>query len=138
MEAHQIPLEDSLLSGVRLEQPNQSLRDGHRHEAHIGTHFGHPVQQAVDKKFAERQEANRLAVAGRLYGTHMPMRLLLERNAVAMTRRLPGIQSSHLSLDVALGLEDDIDFSNYLNIPTPEDPLKNKSVHEAIERLYNL
>jgi len=50
-----------------------------------------------------------------MHGIHMAMRLSTEREIFRRPRRLPGLQASKLSLDTALGIDDAISFSDFLN-----------------------
>ena len=57
-----------------------------------------------------------------IYGSHLPYRLLMERNLVVGMKRLQALPSSNLSLEILTGHEADLPFPVYLH-PDLSDPL---------------
>ena len=57
----------------------------------------------------------KLDSARRMYGSHLAMRLASERVQFSRPHRLPGMPSNSLGRDVCLGLNDTIEFSDFLN-----------------------
>ena len=51
------------------------------------------------------------------YGSHMPMRFVMERSILSQTRRLGGYGSSMLGLNIHMERYDDLDFTDILNDP---------------------
>jgi proteasome maturation protein len=51
----------------------------------------------------------------RIYGSHPAMRLASEKASFSRNHRLPGLQSRNIGKNVVLGLNDKIEFSDFLN-----------------------
>lgn len=51
----------------------------------------------------------------RMYGSHLAMRLASERIQLSRPHRLPGMPSNNLGMDICLGLNERVEFSDYLN-----------------------
>ena len=69
----------------------------------------------------ERQALQQMSV---LYGSHMPMRFVMERSILSQTRRLGGYGSSMHGLNVHMERYEDLDFTDILNDPF-ESPMEN-------------
>lgn len=91
----------------------------------------HPVQRVQDPYMNELSD---LRFAAAALGTYAPFTMLRERNAVSTSRRLPPLKSSLLSLDVLMGKEDQLDFSQIYNVERPDENQLNQHVHELIEK----
>lgn len=50
-----------------------------------------------------------------VYGSHLPFRLLIERNLAYQEQRLGGLPSSYLALDILTGRDEELPFPNYQN-----------------------
>ena len=74
----------------------------------------HPVA-AFQKNRGEAEWACKMDMVRRTYGSHLAMRLASERAMLSRPHRLPGLQSSNISLDTAMGTDTTIDFHDYLN-----------------------
>lgn len=93
-----------------LNGPIDHLRQGFLSYQH---QYGqHPVQMIENNE--RIQWNNKLDVIRRTYGSHMAMRLATERKIHSTNRRLPGLQSSHLGLDVLSGDLTQMEFQDYL------------------------
>ena len=99
----------------------------------------HPVQ-VIQAKAKKTEWAMRLDTVERLYGSAAAMRLNCEKEAVSKQLRLPGLPSSMLGLETVMGQDTDLDFSDYLNLPTdaPEAAVSSFQVHSAMEMKLGL
>lgn len=84
---------------------------------------------------AERQNLQQLSV---LYGSHMPMRFVIERNILAQTRRLGGYGSSMHGLNMHMERYEDLDFTDILNDPYQAPETDKNGVHFQMEKVYGL
>ena len=73
-----------------------------------------------------------------LYGSHLPMRLVMERNILAQTRRLGGYGSSMFGLNMHMDRYDELDFNDILNDPYQTPELEKESIHAKMEKAYGL
>mmetsp|Transcript_67659 Transcript_67659/g.78562 ORF Transcript_67659/g.78562 Transcript_67659/m.78562 type:complete len:118 (+) Transcript_67659:45-398(+) len=76
---------------------------------------GHPVQRIQENKWAAEEEV-RMQGYSTAFGSHLPMKLTIERTIASQTGRLPGLKSSNLQLDIAMNRLNRIDFEDFLNI----------------------
>lgn len=70
---------------------------------------------AFQKNKGEAEWACKMDMVRRSYGSHLAMRLASERAMFSRPRRLPGLQSSNISLDTVMGTDSTIDFADFLN-----------------------
>jgi len=73
-----------------------------------------------------------------LYGSHMPMRFVTERNILAQTRRLGGYGSSMFGLNMHMERYDELDFMDILNNPYEAPEMERESVHAQMEKAYGM
>lgn len=98
----------------------------------------HPCEAQASKKFLENQERLNLQKMSVQYGSHMPMRMVIERNILASTQRLGGYGSSMHGLKQHMGIYERLDFEDVLNLPD-ESPLMDRETHHArLEKVYGL
>jgi hypothetical protein len=97
----------------------------------------HPTKTMQDNLIvnAERQNLQQMSV---LYGSHLPMRFVIERNMLAQTRRLGGYGSSLFGLNMHMDRYDDIDFLDILNDPNESPEMERVSIHAQMEKLYGM
>jgi hypothetical protein len=69
-----------------------------------------------------------------LYGSHMPMRYVIERNILAQTRRLGGHGSSMFGLNMHMGRYEEIDFFDILNDPYMSPEIERTNIHTQMEK----
>ena len=100
----------------RHQIETQSLTVGPQQPALYATMEVHPVKTIQDNALlhAERQQLQQLSV---LYGSHLPMRMVMERSMLAENRRLGGYGSSMFGLNMAMDKYDELDFTDILNDP---------------------
>ena len=65
--------------------------------------------ERIQKQFLVNSEKEKLRKANAVYGRHVPMRMLLERQILAQHRRLPGLKSNMVGLSEVMGIDDDIE-----------------------------
>ena len=70
---------------------------------------------AFQKNRGEAEWACKMDMVRRSYGSHLAMRLASERAMFSRPHRLPGLQSSNISLDTVMGTDSMIDFTDFLN-----------------------
>lgn len=77
----------------------------------------HPVQNIISTHSTSDVQARRTLQAA-TYGSAFPMRRMMNESVLRQFHRLPGLQSSGVALDVLSGRDADIDFEDYLNLPS--------------------
>ena len=79
---------------------------------------GLPVNpvEAIQKSHLLNTEKERLKRANVVYGQHVPLRMMMERELLAQHRRLPGLRSNFVGLSESLGIDDDIEPEDMFNI----------------------
>jgi hypothetical protein len=97
-----------------LTGPVDHLRQGFQglqlETAHLAVHPVQAIQQRGE--FAYNRK---LDMVRRTYGSHMAMRLAAEQAIYNRDRRLPGLESSHITSDTLAGSDISIDFQDFLN-----------------------
>ena len=76
-----------------------------------------------------------------LYGSHLPMRFVMERSILSQTRRLGGYGSSMFGLNMHMDRYDELDFTDILNDPyqAPEmSNLERDGVHTRVAKEFGL
>ena len=73
-----------------------------------------------------------------LYGSHMPMRMVMERSMLAETRRLGGYGSSMFGLNMHMDKYDELDFTDILNDPYCQPRTDKGGIHSAVEREFGV
>ena len=68
----------------------------------------------------------------------MPMRIVIERNILAQTRRLGGYGSSMFGLNMDMGRYDELDFFDILNDPYEAPMGDREPTREILEKEYAL
>jgi len=90
----------------------------------------HPVE-VIQNNWQATRENLQFGLQSLAFGSHMPMRLQMERSVVAQHGRLPVLPSSHLGLEILTGKDETLEFEDYLAEPelanVPLDP------HAAME-----
>ncbi|CAG2103348.1 unnamed protein product [Medioppia subpectinata] len=74
----------------------------------------HPLE-ALEKTYQQRMDNQGFSLLKSVQGIHAPLRLIHERRAAQHMRRLPGLSSSNLMLDVLTGRDEEIGPQDYLN-----------------------
>ena len=73
-----------------------------------------------------------------LYGSHMPMRAVIERSIMAQATRGAGERSNHFGLHTAMGNYNKFEFSDFLCDPYERPEMQKDSVHSRCEKIYGL
>lgn len=73
------------------------------------------MAEAPGRDFLHHDSAFHFQQIAGIYGSHLPFRLLMERNLVASQSRMGGLPSSNLSMEVLTGRELDLPFPSYLH-----------------------
>lgn len=73
------------------------------------------MAEAPGRDFLNHESKFHFQQVATAYGSHLPFRLLMERNLTAQQHRLGGLPSSHLSLDVLTGKVLELPFPGYLH-----------------------
>lgn len=76
---------------------------------------GNPVE-VIQKNHLFLSEKERLKRANVVYGQHVPLRMMMERNILSQHRRLPGLRSNLVGLSESMGIDDDIEPEDMFNI----------------------
>jgi hypothetical protein len=96
----------------------------------------HPVEY-IQKNWARSQEALTYNALQNIYGSHMVLRLEMEKRLLSSFQRLPVLKSSFCGLETATKEDLEIQFEDFLNNPYErETPLGEP--HELMEKKLNL
>lgn len=90
----------------------------------------HPVE-LIQKKYPLASRHSQKLLAANTFGSHVAMRMNMEEAILSQFRRLPALQSSFTGLETLLGMEDEIDFSDYLGTPDLVPPRRFEGSHES-------
>eukprot|EP00695_Tsukubamonas_globosa_P000705 TRINITY_DN160_c0_g1_i8.p1 TRINITY_DN160_c0_g1~~TRINITY_DN160_c0_g1_i8.p1 ORF type:complete len:157 (+),score=53.85 TRINITY_DN160_c0_g1_i8:69-473(+) len=93
--------------------PNDAMRYGIKSLKHDASP-NHPLETSL-KKFDEEQLRLKYVTLSNIYGSHMPIRLEMEKHIVTKNSlRLAPLQSSNLGLDVLTRHDEDFGFEDFL------------------------
>ena len=73
------------------------------------------MAEAPGRAFLSHESSFHFQQVASVYGSHLPFRMMMERNLAAGVHRIHGLPSSNLSLDVLTGRELDLPFPAYLH-----------------------
>lgn len=76
--------------------------------------IAHPVQ-LIQLNHGRTKASSQRHMLARVYGSHLPMRLLCEEAVLSQVKRGHGLTSSHAGLEAVLGLDEDVDWCDVLN-----------------------
>jgi hypothetical protein len=93
-----------------------------------------PVQD-IQKNHLFLTEKERLKRANVVYGQHVPLRMMMERNILAEHRRLPGLRSNLVGLSESMGIDDDIEPEDMFNLQDECPSLRTgvRDLHSMME-----
>mmetsp|Transcript_21414 Transcript_21414/g.50347 ORF Transcript_21414/g.50347 Transcript_21414/m.50347 type:complete len:132 (+) Transcript_21414:114-509(+) len=98
----------------------------------------HPVQAIVESAPAHQWDS-KLHEAERVYGTHMGLRLRMERAILSRPTRGPGLPSESLGLDTLTGRDTTFSFEDFLNAdPHERAEAPALGLHDIMERRLGL
>eukprot|EP01147_Barroeca_monosierra_P001883 gene1883-4978_t len=95
----------------------------------------HPVE-VIQMKHEEHHDRLKLSIMGAIQGPAAPRIVKLERALLSQNKRLPGLHSSRLGLEVSTGRLGLIEFEDFLNDPKDSEAIVN--IHELAEASPNL
>mmetsp|Transcript_934 Transcript_934/g.1353 ORF Transcript_934/g.1353 Transcript_934/m.1353 type:complete len:136 (+) Transcript_934:154-561(+) len=122
-----------------MRAPEDTMRVGFGSSLAEQAKAPHPVQQ-LQKIRHEQEWRSKLQSAALIYGTAFAMKLETERQALSQIQRPPGlgIQSSLVGLETLMGTDTEIEFHDYLGLPS-EAPTEPKfTIHDAMEVKFGL
>lgn len=95
----------------------------------------HAAQHPLQKLQSSQNFAwlNKLEMVRRTYGSHLAMRLATEREVFSRMKRLPGLESSNISYDTVMGLDEKIEFQDFLNDPYMRPESTPLQIHTQME-----
>jgi proteasome maturation protein len=119
------------MEGLPIAQgPADILRDGFSSlEAKMNA--PHPVQ-TIETRASDVDLREKLLRVRSIYGSHLAMRIATEKEMFSRPRRLPGLPSSRASLDIVMGTENRIEFSDFLNDPKNRPDAPRVDFHDVI------
>ncbi len=97
----------------------------------------HPTKQMQDNIVlnGERQDLAQMSV---LYGSHLPMRFVLERSFLATQQRPGGYGSSMHGLKMHMGRYDELDFFDVMGDVNLNPGIDKEGVHARMEKAYGI
>jgi len=125
-------------SGVaKFASESESLTKGPVQPALYQNLERHPTEKmgAAAMESQERRDLQQMSV---MYGSHMPMRAVIERNILAQVSRPGGHGSNMFGLNHSLGKYDELDFADILNDPRESPALDREGFHTRMEKVYGL
>lgn len=72
------------------------------------------------------------------YGSALAMQLATEAQTFGRPRRVMGLESSNIALDVVRGTDITIDYSDFLNKPTDRPEIQKVKLHDVLEVQYGI
>eukprot|EP00472_Partenskyella_glossopodia_P014762 CAMPEP_0197515242 /NCGR_PEP_ID=MMETSP1318-20131121/432_1 /TAXON_ID=552666 /ORGANISM="Partenskyella glossopodia, Strain RCC365" /LENGTH=83 /DNA_ID=CAMNT_0043063555 /DNA_START=213 /DNA_END=464 /DNA_ORIENTATION=- len=75
-----------------------------------------------------------MRMLAKIHGVHVPMRMKMDQTILAQQQRfpVPGLKSSFVGLETMLGMDEQIEFEDYLN--NPEFSEKQVDIHTEMEK----
>ena len=70
------------------------------------------------------------------YGSHLPMRIRMELETIAQSRRLPGMPTCNVAMETILGRDETIDFEDILGDPSMSETAID--ARAVLEKKYGL
>lgn len=91
----------------------------------------HPVLE-IETSARRNEAAVRRRLQAAAFGTALPIRRAMQRHNLSQFRRIAGLPSSNLALDLLDHADETIDFADFLNVETPHR--EDADPREAIEK----
>mmetsp|Transcript_34715 Transcript_34715/g.64264 ORF Transcript_34715/g.64264 Transcript_34715/m.64264 type:complete len:84 (+) Transcript_34715:254-505(+) len=75
-----------------------------------------------------------MRMLAKIHGVHVPMRMKMDQTILSQHKRLhvPGMKPSFVGLETMLGMDETIEFEDYLN--DPEFSEKQVDIHTEMEK----
>eukprot|EP01132_Coremiostelium_polycephalum_P005680 gene5680-7070_t len=112
----------------RVELPPLVSNDAQR--------FSHPVQ-SIQLDNGRTETLLRNFGTNMVFGQQMTINLEIEKQIFSKFKRLPTLPSSMLALETVLGLDEDIDYEDYLNDPLTSEQMP-QPLHSTMENRLGL
>eukprot|EP00286_Rhodomonas_abbreviata_P023339 CAMPEP_0181305502 /NCGR_PEP_ID=MMETSP1101-20121128/9769_1 /TAXON_ID=46948 /ORGANISM="Rhodomonas abbreviata, Strain Caron Lab Isolate" /LENGTH=129 /DNA_ID=CAMNT_0023411433 /DNA_START=85 /DNA_END=474 /DNA_ORIENTATION=- len=93
----------------------------------------HPIHNLQSSRNSNNAFASKLENVRRTYGSHLAMRLATEKETFSRIRRLPGLETSNVSLQTVMGTDESMDFPDFLNDPLSRPEIPRLEVHSQME-----
>ena len=121
-----------------MREPYDVMRNGLQGAKSAVTHLGkHPVQLIQDNGPTDTLKAKHAMLAN-TYGIAMPAKMDIECQILSKQRRLPGLPSSRLGLEIMTGDVDRFGFESYLDRPDEQPEAPRGDLHSAMENRLGL
>ena len=98
----------------------------------------HPTEKVGSAQFAANEERRELQEMSILYGSHMPMRAVVERSIMAQATRGVGQRSNHFGLHSAMGNYHVMGVQDTFSDPYEQPEPPKDSLHARAEKIYGL
>jgi len=121
-------------AGAGLYGVHDTLRNGF-HSVRNELAPAHPVQ-VIQENHDQQRDRLKFALQRIAFGSHLPVRLQMERHIVGQHQRLPVLPSSNLGLDILMGRDETLEFEDFLN--DPQYMVGKHDVHQTMEIKLNM
>ncbi|TPX47655.1 hypothetical protein SeMB42_g02647 [Synchytrium endobioticum] len=96
---------------------------------------GHPLDSHL-KNWDATQEQLKMDMYADVYGSHLPLRLRMEKAYVSQMKRMPVLPSSNFGANILAGRDDTIDVEDFLN--RPDMSTESMDVHASMEYMLKM
>eukprot|EP00470_Lotharella_oceanica_P004494 CAMPEP_0170170372 /NCGR_PEP_ID=MMETSP0040_2-20121228/3369_1 /TAXON_ID=641309 /ORGANISM="Lotharella oceanica, Strain CCMP622" /LENGTH=131 /DNA_ID=CAMNT_0010409741 /DNA_START=38 /DNA_END=433 /DNA_ORIENTATION=- len=113
-----------------LREPLDTLRTK---KTSVDNSASHPVQLIQEEHNVNIAEG-KMRMLAKIHGVHVPMRMKMDQTILSQHKRLhvPGMKPSFVGLETMLGMDETIEFEDYLN--DPEFSEKQVDIHTEMEK----
>eukprot|EP00227_Mantoniella_beaufortii_P014178 CAMPEP_0197595644 /NCGR_PEP_ID=MMETSP1326-20131121/23379_1 /TAXON_ID=1155430 /ORGANISM="Genus nov. species nov., Strain RCC2288" /LENGTH=140 /DNA_ID=CAMNT_0043162029 /DNA_START=85 /DNA_END=507 /DNA_ORIENTATION=+ len=116
-----------------MRMPHDTMRNGMPSvKADISFQGKHPVE-LIQEHGPSKAVQEKRAMLANLYGIAMPARMDIESQILSRQRRLPGLPSSRMGLEILTGEIDRFGFESYLDRPEDRPEGMRADLHSAME-----
>eukprot|EP01128_Nolandella_sp_AFSM9_P005942 TRINITY_DN2974_c0_g2_i1.p1 TRINITY_DN2974_c0_g2~~TRINITY_DN2974_c0_g2_i1.p1 ORF type:complete len:120 (-),score=32.29 TRINITY_DN2974_c0_g2_i1:74-433(-) len=102
---------------------------------HSTTQYSHPVQEIEQTRLARAELMTNFALQN-IYGSHMPMRMSMERSMLSSFQRLPVLKSEMVGLSTITGSDMEMHFGEEFDETESAD--FTMGVHDLTEKKLRL
>ncbi|KAL9650806.1 hypothetical protein ABK040_001856 [Willaertia magna] len=118
---------------VPLELPKQNVVTGAERQSKPITH---PVENVL-RRFEKDELKRQYFMMSKVFGSHMPMHMEMQKRIFGAPLRLSNFQSSRIGLDILTGRDESIEFEDYLCDPNMSERIP-EDVHSTMEKNLGL